>query len=192
MASLKLAGSSAPPLELTHAMEDLRAGQTLLQRYEEGKKTLRPEVAEAGIMVLDSLIARLKNVRSNSKKTVDDRLQEIKHLDKQIETVAPYYNKNKKMHDAHVKERDQLVKDVAELTVVLDNSVKASHDLLYTANRAAGLIRTNMASSLVDSNRGFTASGAALAGRETNALKRTGGVKAANTRAAPTLPRKFG
>jgi chromosome segregation ATPase len=160
--------------------EDLRVGKTLLERFEEGKKILRPEVAEAGIVVLDALIARLKNFRSGLKKTIDDRRQEIVDLQKQIDKVAPSYNKVRRMHDAHVAERDQLQKEVSHLTGVLDTNCSAASDLIYKANRAHGVIRTHMASSLVDFNRDFTSSGRALPGREDNLLRRP--VQAANTR----------
>jgi len=166
--------------ELDQAKADLHAGKTLLQRFEEGKKKLRPEVAEAGIVVLDALILRLKNFRAGLKKTIEDRRQEINDLDKQIATVAPSYNKVKRMHDAHVEERDRLVKEVAELTSVIEMNSKAAAELLYKANRAHGTIRTHMASSLADVNRGYTVTGAPLPGRETNLLRKP--VKSANTR----------
>lgn len=157
---------------MAQAREDLHAAKSLLQRFEESKKILRPDVAEAGIVVLDALILRLKNFRSGLSKTIEDRRQEIADLDKQVAMVAPSYNKVKRMHDAHVEERDRLVKEVAELTAALETNVKAASDLMYAANRAHGSIRTHMASSLADGNRGYTSSGKPLPGRETNALRR--------------------
>lgn len=165
---------------VAQAREDLRVGKTLIDRFNESKKKLRPEVAEASIIVLDALILRLKNFRSGLTKTIADRRQEIKDLDKEIERVAPSYNKVKRMHEAHVEERDRLVREVAELTAGLESNVKAASELLYTANRAHGMIRTGMASSFADANRGYTSTGRPLPGREVNVLKRP--VKAANTR----------
>lgn len=170
---------------LRRAKDDVRAGKTLVDRFNEDKKKLRPEVAEAGIVVLDSLILRLKNFRSGLKKTIEDRQQEIKDLDKQIAVVQPNYDRVKKLYDAHVAERDALQKEVDDLNAVLEANVKAASEVLYKANRAHGTIRTNMASSMLDANRGFTGDGRPLPGREANVLKRP--VKAANTRAGCVL-----
>mmetsp|Transcript_843 Transcript_843/g.2383 ORF Transcript_843/g.2383 Transcript_843/m.2383 type:complete len:202 (+) Transcript_843:14-619(+) len=165
---------------LQNAKEDLKAGKTLLQRFEEDKKKVRPEVAEAGIMVLDSLILRLKNFRSGLKKTIDDRKQEIADLEKEIISVQPNYDKVKKLYDAHIAERDSLQKEVDQMTEVLDANVKAASALLQSATRSHGKIKTNLASSMLEANRGFTSDGKPLPGRETNNLRRP--VQAANTR----------
>jgi plasmid maintenance system antidote protein VapI len=163
------------------AREDMRVGKTLIDRFVEGKKILRPEVAEAGIVVLDALIARLKNFRSGLSKQIAARRQEILDLDKQIVSVQPKYDKLKKAHDARVAERAQLQQDVDSLTGGLEANLAAASALLAKANRSHGTIRNHMAASLVDANRGFTANGAALPGREVNAMKHT--VRAANTKA---------
>jgi plasmid maintenance system antidote protein VapI len=163
------------------AREDMRVGKTLIDRFVEGKKILRPEVAEAGIVVLDALIARLKNFRSGLSKQIAARRQEILDLDKQIVSVQPKYDKLKKAHDARVAERAQLQSDVDSLTGGLEANVAAASALLAKANRSHGVARKAMAASLVDANRGFTATGAALPGREVNAMKHT--VRAANTKA---------
>lgn len=157
---------------LGEAKEDLNAGKTLLERFEEDKKKVRPEVAEAGIMVLDALILRLKNYRSGLTKTIDDRHQEIKAIDKQIAMVQPNYDKVKSLHDKHIAERDQLQADVDRLTAALEENVKSANEILSRANRAHGTIRSRHASSMKDAQRGFTSSGQPLPGREVNLLKK--------------------
>jgi hypothetical protein len=180
--SLPAAGATASSFSgpgTKHLEETFEKGhQTLIDRFYNGGNTAREGVADVLVLVLDSVISRMRQAYATRTKEMEDARAGIQRCEDSIAMVTPHFSKLKKELDEKMAEAAELKKSIAEGQATMKSSVDVAREALQAATLATRGIHKREVEGGRQAAAGYDKRGRALPGREVNLRKNPLGVAA--------------
>jgi len=185
-----MAESSAPPdaLEASATLNDtkgfnetkemattLREGMSLIDRFYNGGNRARPEALDILVVVLDSVVQRMREAYSSRKGQIEALDKEKASIESQVDRIKNLQDPLKKELAEKRELAKQLQSAIDHGNEVVQESVDAAREALAKATLAKRTVNTQFAQGMKLNTRGYDGQGRPLPGRETNLRKNPNG-----------------
>jgi len=170
------AASASGGMNETKQLEtSVKESMTLIDRFYNGGNRARPAAMDILVMVLDSVVRRMREQFATKQKFIEDSNANLARLDEKIASVQPKRDKLAK-ELAEKKARAAVLKEaIAKGEGTINDSVSVAREALERAQRLSRNNEKADIATLKLSVKGYDSKGRALPGRDLNLRKKEGG-----------------
>ena len=163
-------GMGADSLEPT-----LRQSISLIDRFYNGGNRAKPEALDILVVVLDSVVSRMRQQYARHKAEVDRRQAEIKLFNRQIDSLRALQQKITVDISRKQELKQSLQHEIDGGTEVVKDAIAVARDALAKVKTATKVAQARDSALAMRSMRGYDNDGRPLPGREVNLRKKPNG-----------------
>ena len=165
-------------LEAKSVKPTLRQSMSLIDRFYNGGNRAKPEALDILVVVLDSVVTRMREQYNKRKVRVQQRKNDIKQIDEHIKALRTLQNRIAKDIEEKKRTEEELQHHIDGGTEVVKDAISIAREALQKVKTATKTAQARDCIRAMRSERGYDANGRPLPGREVNLRRKPGGPSA--------------
>ena len=153
----------------------VKEGMTLIDRFYNGGNHAKPEALDILVVVLDSVVGRMRQQYATRVRIMDEANAEIKTIDEQIAAIKPKQEKLKREMEEKQARMKELQASIGTGTQTIGEGVDLAREALEKARLAVRRVETSYTAGMKLNQNGYDGRGRPLPGREVNLRKNPNG-----------------